>query len=124
MKKRVAVLYGGCSSEHEISLKSAEAVLKHMDRSKYEAISIRITREGQWIWERDDGKTLSAFLSPNRQDRGLIYFEDGIRLLPLDCVLPILHGRNGEDGSVQGLCQLAGIPVAGCGLLSSALLRK
>lgn len=121
MKKRVAVIYGGCSSEHEISNQSAKAVLNHMDREKYDVIPIRISREGQWAWVREDGSLVSAFLSPNRQDHGMIYVEDGIRLLTLDCVLPVLHGRNGEDGSIQGLCQLAGIPLAGCGLLSSAL---
>lgn len=120
-KQRVAVIFGGCSSEHEISLKSAEAVLTHMDPEKYEIVPVRITPEGRWMWERGPGDAVPAFLSPDRSDGGLVYFEDGVHVLPLDCALPVLHGRNGEDGTVQGLCRLAGIPVAGCGVLSSAL---
>ena len=121
MKQRVAVIFGGCSTEHDISVKSAQAVLEHMDEEKYEPVMVWISPKGQWAWYRGPGELIPAFLSPNREDHGLVYFEDGVHVLPLSCVLPVLHGRNGEDGTVQGLCQLAGIPVAGCGLLSSAL---
>lgn len=135
MKKNIAVLFGGCSAEYPISLKSAHAVLTHMDHDKYNVIPVGITSKGSWYhyrggydqiaadtWHLDTAACAQAFLSPDRSVHGLCErAEDGIRTIRLDAVFPVLHGRNGEDGSLQGLAQLAGIPVVGCDVMSSAL---
>lgn len=121
-KLRIAVLFGGCSPEYEVSLQSAYSVIKHMDSEKYVPVPVGITRQGDWYcfhgsideiaadtWH-SSGKT-----SPFRLDLG----HSGSA--GFDAVFPVLHGRNGEDGTVQGLFELAGTPVAGCGVLASAL---
>ena len=132
-KLRIAVLFGGCSPEHEVSLESAHAVLTHLDPARYEAIPVGITREGRWLLYRGPydalpgdrwqaGDCLPAVLSPDRQTHGLLLLGEGpARPLRVDAAFPVLHGANGEDGTVQGLLALAGIPVVGCGVLSSAL---
>lgn len=134
-RKKLAVLFGGCSPEHSVSLESAHAVIAHIDRDKYEVFPIGITREGQWYhylgdidnilkdtWWNDKDNLISAIISPDREVGGLIEFlGNEARTSKLDGVLPILHGRNGEDGRVQGLVELAGIPLIGCNTLSSAL---
>lgn len=130
----IAVLFGGCSSEYSISLQSAHAVLCHMDRTRYNPIPVGITQEGDWFLytgdldkiEADQWHTpqdcTPAMLSPNRSVHELLVLEEnGVRRLPIDALFPILHGKNGEDGTVQGLAELAGIPLVGCGVLSSAL---
>lgn len=133
-KKRVAVLFGGCSPEHSVSLESAASVIRHMDPEKMIPVPVGITRSGGWFyypgetqkiqdgtWREDPG-CVPALLSPRRGDPALMVFrENVIEQVRIDAVFPVLHGKNGEDGTVQGLCQLAGIPVAGCGMLSSAL---
>ena len=135
MKKKIAVLFGGCSSEHEISRMSASFILRNLSKERYDIYPIGITKKGKWLltqaeideimdgsWEsREDN--LSAFLSPDRSVHGLVIFSsEGVcRTVPIDCVFPVLHGKNGEDGTVQGLFQLAGIPYVGCGLLASAV---
>ena len=134
MRKTIAILFGGCSSEYEVSLQSAAAVLDAVDRKKYEVLKIGITRDGTWLeYEggtdeiRDDGwashpSCTPAMISADRKDHGVMVWKEGRpELVYVDAVFPVLHGRNGEDGSVQGLCALAGIPVVGCGILSSAL---
>lgn len=135
MKKNIAVLFGGCSSEYPVSLKSAYSVLSAMDSSKYDAVPVGITRDGQWFrfsgdyaeiaddtWHRDLLHLKRAFLSPDRSVHGLGEItEKGLRFTWIDAVFPVLHGKNGEDGTVQGLADLAGIPVIGCGVLASAL---
>nr|WP_300001723.1 D-alanine--D-serine ligase VanG [Tissierella sp.] len=134
MKKKIAVLFGGASSEYEVSLKSAYAVLKSMD-VKYEIIPIGITKQGQWFkyngslekllddtWYKNKNNLVSAIISPDRRLKGMIEFRENENIqVKLDAVFPILHGKNGEDGTVQGLIELAGIPLIGCGSLSSAL---
>ncbi|MEY8369806.1 D-alanine--D-serine ligase VanG [Anaerovoracaceae bacterium 42-11] len=135
MKKNIAVLFGGCSPEYPVSLKSAYAVLNHIDTTQYQVITVGITRDGKWLrylgeyeailndtWYEHEGQCRKAFISPDREAHGLCEIdENGISTISLDAVFPVLHGRNGEDGSVQGLCQLAGIPVVGCDIMSSAL---
>ena len=134
-KLAIAVLFGGCSSEYAVSLQSAHAVLTHLDPARYEAIPVGITREGRWFrfqgdygriaqdaWYRDPACLTPAMLSPDRGIRGLVEFPaSGARSTPLDAVFPVLHGKNGEDGTVQGLAELAGLPLIGCGCLASAL---
>ncbi len=133
-KLKIAILFGGCSSEHSISLKSAYAVISHLNREKYEPILIGITPSGEWFryygdpaniqnntWI-DSSDCVRAIISPSRDVQGLLEFEFGeIRTVRLDAAMPILHGENGEDGTIQGLLELAGIPVVGCGTLCSAL---
>ena len=133
-QKTIAVLFGGRSPEYEVSLASAAGVLEHMDRRRYLPVMVGITQQGAWYhftgsigqiaagaWQSGPDCT-PALLSPNPKDRSLLVFREGaVTPIPLDGVFPILHGNNGEDGTVQGLCQLAGLPVVGCGVLASAL---
>lgn len=119
-KLRVAVLFGGRSSEHEVSLASAKTVMGGLDPARYEVRPIRIDREGRWLLEDSGSKT--AGLLPFRgleSRRG-----DGSSrrsLLAVDVVFPVLHGPMGEDGTVQGLLEVARIPYVGCGVLASAV---
>ena len=128
----VLVLFGGCSSEYEVSLHSAAGVLRAM-AGQFTPVTVGITRQGNWLWteagpdeiERDawrEGRCVPAALSASRGDRSLLLLDAaGTRRIGVDCVFPVLHGKNGEDGTVQGLCALAGLPLAGCGVLASAL---
>ncbi len=101
MKLRVAVLYGGRSGEHEVSVRSADSVMKALDPAKYEVLPYRISKEGKW--------------SPKP-----ILPEPGAQA-HLDVVFPVLHGTFGEDGTVQGLLELAGLPYVGAGVMASAI---
>lgn len=135
MKKTVAILFGGNSTEHEVSLKSAYSVLAHLDTTRYEPIYIGITRGGEWLryqgpldaiptgdWELDSAACTPAAISPCRVQGGLLELAGSSwSRIPIDIAFPVLHGRNGEDGTIQGLLELAGIPYVGCGTLSSAL---
>lgn len=135
MRKRVAVIFGGHSSEYEVSLQSAFSVLQNMNENKFEVFPVGITREGEWYhytggleqirdnsWGEEKENLHSVAVSQSRQAPGFLVFDGGrCRRIPVDLVLPVLHGRNGEDGTLQGLFELAGIPVAGCGTLSSAI---
>lgn len=133
-KKKIAVIFGGCSTEYKVSLQSAYSIIKHLNTNLYEIIMLGITREGNWMrfqgdiekiandtWLKDENCT-KALLSPDRLDHGFIEFKDkNSKVIKLDAVFPVLHGKNGEDGTLQGLIELAGIPIVGCGTLSSAL---
>ena len=134
-KKKIAVIFGGCSPEHTVSLASAAAVIRNIDAEKYEVIQLGITEGGEWFrfygspddieantWRADRTKCIPAVISPDRDQHGILEFRMSVvRTTRLDAAFPVLHGRNGEDGTVQGLCELAGIPLIGCGTLSSAL---
>ena len=133
-RQNVAVLFGGCSPEYSVSLESAYAVISHMDRQKFDPILIGITTDGQWFYYTGDiqkiqadtwcnpGDCTPAVVSPNRDSHELLLLRNGgIEKLHIDVAFPVLHGENGEDGTVQGLLELAGIPLVGCGVLSSAL---
>ncbi len=126
-RPRVGVLFGGCCEEHPISVKSAEEIASHLDLDRYEPFYIGITMGGDWRlcarpapgWEAE-GRP--AVLSPDRSAHGLLVLEQGrYEVIRLDLVFPVLHGRLGEDGAVQGLFELAGIPYVGCDVQSSAL---
>ncbi len=134
-KKTVAVLFGGQSSEYSVSLQSALSVLKNIDREKYEVIPVGITVSGDWYrftgdierigtddWWENVGELIPVTVSVSRSTRGLLEL-NGARWsrVAVDAVFPVLHGKNGEDGTVQGMLELAGIPVIGCGTLSSAV---
>lgn len=126
-KIKTAVLFGGISSEHEISLLSVANILNSIPKDKYEIYPLGITKAGKWLycpkitneipenWETDG---VPAYISPDATIKGIIT-QNGV--LPIDVVFPVLHGKGGEDGTVQGLLQLAQIPYVGCGVLSSAL---
>jgi D-alanine--(R)-lactate ligase len=128
---RVGVIFGGSGEEHPISVKSAREVAKHLDADKYEPFYIGITKSGAWKlcdgpdadWE--NGTARPAVLSPDRSIPGLLVLEKGragrYQTVSLDLVLPVLHGKFGEDGAIQGLLELSGIPYAGCDVQSSAL---
>ena len=131
MKKSIAIIFGGCSSEYPVSLHSSYSVIKNLDDEKYDKHLIGITEDGCWYYFDDDidkinddtwhkGNIKKAFISPDRKDAGL-WIADENRFIHLDAAFPVLHGKNGEDGSIQGLLQLAGIPVVGCGMESSVL---
>jgi D-alanine---(R)-lactate ligase len=127
-RPRVAILFGGCSEEHDVSIKSAMEIATSIDTQKYEPIYIGITRSGVWkICEKphadwDDGNGRRAVISPDRETHGLLVVEGGeCRSVYLDAVFPVLHGKQGEDGAVQGLLELSGIPYVGCDIQSSAI---
>ena len=134
-KKRVAVLFGGKSNEYSISLQSSYAVLKNLKPEGYEIYPIGITQAGEWYyytgeienikkdkWIADTKNCTPALLSPDTGHKGILLFEEcGTKILETDYIFPVLHGKNGEDGSVQGLVLLTGIPLVGCNTLASAL---
>ena len=137
-KLSVCVLFGGVSSEHEVSLRSAESVLNRLDKDKYHIFPVGITKDGDWIlfggkdygmlpagtWQNCEDNRRAA-LSPVR-GQGLLSFEnDCVVRERIDVVFPVLHGENGEDGSMQGLLQIAGIAYVGSGVgASSACMDK
>jgi len=123
---RIGILFGGCSEEHPVSVKSAQEVATHLDPEKYEPFYIGITKDGAWkLCDGPDGDWESgrpAVLSPDRSVQGLLVLEQGrYETISLDVVLPVLHGKLGEDGAIQGLLELSGIPYVGCDIQSSAL---
>ncbi len=134
-RKVIAVVFGGCSTEYEVSLQSAYSVLEHLNAEKYEIVPIGITRQGDWYryngkysniekntWLEDTDNLIPIVVSQNRSLGGIIELgREGNRVTKLDLAFPVLHGRNGEDGTVQGLFELAGIPIVGCNTLASAL---
>ena len=134
MKMNICVLFGGISPEHAVSLRSAECVLNNLDTEKYDVFPVGITREGQWFlfgskdysmlpggaWETCP-ENLPAAISPVRGEGLLVFAEDGVKRQKIDVVFPVLHGENGEDGAMQGLLQLAGIPYVGPHVSASAV---
>lgn len=135
MVKNLLVIFGGCSSEYSVSLRSAASVLRNLDSSKYNVITLGITKDGAWYlyngdidsiendcWFNDDDTT-PAILSPDKKDKSLIVLNDmgGYEKIAIDVIFPVLHGKNGEDGTIQGIFELSGIPYVGCGLLASGM---
>ena len=136
-KLRVALFFGGVSSEHDVSCVSASAWLRALGQKpcadKYEVFPVGITKDGRWLacrptpetmadgsWEQGD--CTPCVLSPDRKDHGIWLLKDGrAELVHIDICAPVMHGKNGEDGTIQGLFELARIPYVGCGVLSSAL---
>ncbi|MCD6116369.1 D-alanine--D-alanine ligase [bacterium] len=130
-KKKIAVIFGGRSPEHTISITSAMGILQNIDRSEYEVVPVRISMEGEWNYLPDlelpesleDLKNpgFPAFLG-DPSTAGLIVMEnDKFRTLKLDAVFPVLHGPFGEDGTIQGQIHMAGLPCVGAGIAASAL---
>lgn len=130
-KITVAVLFGGMSSEHDVSKLSAATVINNLSPEKYFVIPVYITKEGKWMFYDGNIDNLAAIqwdkqgtpavLSPDATHRGLLRIAGAkVKVIPVDIVFPVLHGKYGEDGSVQGLCELAGLPYVGAGILASA----
>lgn len=136
-KLRVGIIFGGRSGEHEVSLRSARSVMDAIDKEKYEAVPIGITKEGHWLVGGDPMKVLAAKVDPRLlkapdtdvETRAVtVLAEEEAALVPragslseLDVIFPVLHGPFGEDGTVQGLLELAGIPYVGAGVTGSAV---
>ncbi|HWT75037.1 MAG TPA: D-alanine--D-serine ligase VanG [Mobilitalea sp.] len=134
-RKKIAIIFGGCSSEYPVSLQSAYAIISNIDARCYETILVGINREGSWFryigniedikddtWHKDENVCIPVMISPDRKLHGIIELRnESINYVRIDAAFPVLHGKNGEDGTVQGLVELAGIPLIGCGTLCSAL---
>jgi len=139
-KKRVAVIFGGQSSEHEVSRVSAQSVIENIDKQKYDIVMIGITKDGQWLtydgpaekigtgeWQaiaqqkflaqKQETAAETTEIAANNSARGILAETKA----PIDVIFPVLHGCNGEDGTIQGLFELAQIPYVGCGVLASSL---
>jgi D-alanine-D-alanine ligase len=133
---RVGIVFGGRSSEHSVSLASAEGIMAAIDRAKYEVVPIGITQEGHWLVTNDPMKVLAeggtrecapagllaapgshALLVLEERDRAVI----AVAMSQVDVILPVVHGPYGEDGSLQGLLEMAGIPYVGAGVAASAV---
>lgn len=131
MKKNIVVLFGGQSPEHEVSLKSATTIIQNIDEDKYNIYPIGITKEGKWLLYQGEiegivenrwiTNGISTIISPDATHHGIIIFKEEPLFIEIDVIFPVLHGSNGEDGTVQGLFQIAQIPYVGCGVLSSAV---
>lgn len=132
-KKTIAIIFGGHSSEYSVSLESTYSLLQHINKDKYHLYLIGITHLGKWYhfdgpieqiiqdtwWQNN---LLEVVISPDPQKHGLLEIsKQGIKHIYIDTIFPILHGKNGEDGTIQGLIQMTQIPLIGCDTLSSAL---
>lgn len=135
MKKTVCVIFGGASSEYEVSLMSSSSIIRNLDSEKFDIVTLGITKDGRWFlysgdvagiesntWaEHPDNRP--AFISPDKGTSGLVILEKdgGCSIRKIDVIFPVLHGKNGEDGTIQGLFQLSGIPYVGCDTAASAI---
>lgn len=131
--KNVLILFGGVSSEHEVSCVSASSVIENIPRDKYAVYMLGITKSGEWLlyegnadalpedkWQ--SGNCTKATVSLDRADHGILVFrETGMEKIRIDAAFPVLHGKNGEDGTVQGVLEIAGIPYVGCGVRASSM---
>jgi len=133
-KKTVAVIFGGFSPEYSVSLNSSYSIIKAINEEKYDIMLLGITNKGQWYrytgaiddipndnWHKDERFLRKAIIPPDRSGSVLVFEADEPVPIPVDAVFPVMHGRFGEDGTIQGLCELAGIPVVGSGSAASAL---
>lgn len=139
MKTKVGVIFGGRSGEHAISIRSARTVVSQIDRDKYEIVPIAITEDGRWLdpkrsaallgddFHRTDDESIASIANGyagifgDTRVKGLsVITGDSISTVPLDVVFPVLHGTYGEDGTIQGLFEMADIPYVGCGVLASS----
>src|SRR5512145_116628 len=135
-KTRVAIIFGGRSAEHEVSLQSARNVIESLDKNKYEPVLIGIDKEGRWYLNENSIKLLDATdprlirlsggnnevaLIPNGSSSQLISLSNNNEIGKVDVIFPVLHGPYGEDGTVQGLAKLANLPCVGAGILGSSV---
>ena len=132
MKKKVLVIFGGVSSEHDVSLVSASSVIANIPRDKYDILPLGITKSGRSFLFKGDpsllpgekwlesGEIENCVISTDREHHGIIHLSDG-SIEYIDVAFPVLHGKNGEDGTMQGLLEISGIPYVGCDTVSSAV---
>lgn len=138
MKTRIGIIFGGRSGEHEVSVRSAKAVIEQIDREKYEIFPMAIGKDGGWLNPSESANLLppetramlkdiagqyeneAVALIGDTQYKGLTNLDHGEKSAPLDIIFPVLHGTFGEDGTIQGLLEMADIPYVGCGVLASA----
>ncbi|MEL6389682.1 MAG: D-alanine--D-alanine ligase family protein [Bacteroidota bacterium] len=135
-RRRIAILYGGRSTEHQISILSAQNIIRSIDQERYDIIPIAISRDGTWYLQKDpdsisynddpnsvqiDDLSTPVWCSQNTGEHSLRSALDGSALADIDVIWPALHGTYGEDGSIQGLAQIMGIPCVGPGVLGSAV---
>ena len=123
--KNLLVIFGGCSSEYEVSLRSSASVLRNINRDKYNVYTLGITKDGRWLFYDGDidsiennswaeKNTVSAIISPDKKEKSLLVFKgENIEKIKIDIIFPVMHGKNGEDGTMQGLLTIAGIPYVG-----------
>ncbi len=137
MKKTVAILFGGESSEYEVSCVSAANVADNLDKDLFDAILIGITKDGKWwifkgstddmrnhVWQDKRAELVPAIISPCKAHHGILALNGAsgtFEIIRIDIAFPVLHGKNGEDGTMQGLLELAGIPYVGCNTYASAV---
>lgn len=133
--KNALIIFGGVSSEHDISCLSATSVIRNIPKEKYNVVMLGITKQGEMFvfdgdfnniendcWLGDRSKLKKAVISTDRSDRGIIVFnENGYEKIRIDVCFPVMHGKNGEDGTMQGLLTVAGIPYVGCNTMASAV---
>ncbi len=136
-KIKIGVIFGGDSPEYEVSCISAASVMQHLDPERYEIVKIGILKDGRWWvytgeaedvaslkWETDVEHLVPAVLSPCPAHHGLLILnkaEQTYKIFKLDCIFPVLHGKNGEDGVMQGLLELSGVPYVGCRTRAAAM---
>lgn len=134
-KATLLVLFGGKSTEYEVSLVSAHSILSNVDREKYNVVTVGITKGGDWYlfegdiakikdgtWCADTSALKKAMLSPSPSEHGIFVLDSGsAQLVHIDVIFPVMHGTNAEDGTLQGLMKLSGIPFVGCGCATSAI---
>lgn len=131
-KLNVAVLFGGVSPEHDVSKASASTVISNMSSESYNIIPVYISKDGTWFLYDGNLNNINVIefekigtptiLSPDRNHKGLLRLANNkYKIIPVDVLFPVLHGKNGEDGTVQGLFELSGIPYVGCDVLSSSI---
>ena len=124
---KVLVLFGGCSEEHDIAVKSATEVYHHIDKTKYEVTYVGITKNGEWHKVTSPEQPLSdshvtAILSPDKSMKGILLLENNnYTFQPIDVIFPVMHGKMGEDGQLQGIMEMSGIPYVGCGIEASVI---
>ena len=137
MKKTVAIIFGGESSEYEVSCVSAANVAENLDKELFDAVLVGITKDGKWwifngstndlrnhVWQEKRALLTPAVISPCKAHHGLISLDGAngkFEIIHIDVAFPVLHGKNGEDGTMQGLLELAGIPYVGCNTYASAV---
>ena len=132
-KLRIGIIFGGRSGEHEVSLRSAESIINALDRSKYEIVPIAITKQGKWLASGEATNPLPRSVIESADQRVAIFGDPTERGLArfteesasgkrdqIDVIFPVLHGTYGEDGTIQGLLEMADVPYVGCGVLASA----
>ena len=123
----VLVIFGGCSEEHDVAVKSAIEVYQHLDTTKYNVTYIGVTKLGKWVKVENPNQPLEdadtmAILSPDKTKKGIFLMKNQeYEFVPIDVILPVMHGKMGEDGQLQGIMELSGIPYVGCGIEASVI---